>query len=544
MHTEIFKQIDLLIEMSGSLLDDRDIEADLIQVNKEIQNKKQRLDDLKSMMNDARYFNASSELVDKNIEVSLKSKIIRFNQKLKEIEKNLKGIKEREESLDRVIASLKEEIEENQKYVNALSSKIGQDSTYKKVVDQEKRHLQDLEEELKEKEQEYEEISKEVELHEQAKEEIIHQRNENEANLKEVQDNLSNPNSYINEELKQQDERELSSLNEDLDLLQKKKLEYLTDPNMIGADAKELIINHNYTEALNKIKELVKIVKAKPYMDVTNLSVLDEQLEKLENQRSELSQYIDSKNYAEMNSEAIKKRKEYLKQAIASKEEEVKKYQDSLLNINQDVEQHLSVFIESLEEELVTLMKEISEYQSLLAKSNHRKTKTNLDSAILKKEKEAEVLKELLHRSKKDLLLQISISHTLEKIIGKYQEDIGEKKDEMENFDHLTIFDEVSINYIEEEKDKEKLKKIQDEIREIKNRKKYTKTPDEVYDQLEMLLASDDLVNKNDNKSENSIEIDDLFEEEPAEPKIKVVEMIPAQTIQAKTTQGGTSYGS
>lgn len=60
-----------------------DIEAELVTVNKEIQNKKQEIEDLKSMMNDARYFNASSELVDKNIEVSLKSKISRLNREIK-----------------------------------------------------------------------------------------------------------------------------------------------------------------------------------------------------------------------------------------------------------------------------------------------------------------------------------------------------------------------------------------------------------------------------------------------------------------------------
>ena len=39
MHTEIFSNIDLLIEMAGSTLDVQDIESDLIQVNKDIQDK-------------------------------------------------------------------------------------------------------------------------------------------------------------------------------------------------------------------------------------------------------------------------------------------------------------------------------------------------------------------------------------------------------------------------------------------------------------------------------------------------------------------------
>ena len=86
MHTDIFSNIDLLIEMAGSSLNTLDIEGELKDINKEIQDKKAQIEDLKGMMNDTRYFNASSELVDKNIEVSLKSKISRLNRKIKDIQ--------------------------------------------------------------------------------------------------------------------------------------------------------------------------------------------------------------------------------------------------------------------------------------------------------------------------------------------------------------------------------------------------------------------------------------------------------------------------
>ena len=87
-----------------------------------------------------------------------------------------------------------------------------------------------------------------------------------------------------------------------------------------------------------------------------------------------------------------------------------------------------------------------------------------------------------------------------------------------------------------------------EEIKQIKNRQKFDKTPDEIYDQIEMLLGSqniisDTLESKLQNKETIDEQIDDLFEEEKQEePLLKVVEMIPAQTVQSEKT-GGTSYG-
>ena len=99
MHTEIFNNIDLLVSMANSSLNVGDIESELVTINKEIQNKKQEIEDLKSSMNDTRYFNASSELVDKNIEVSLKSKIARLNREIKDIETKNEKVKEDESKL-------------------------------------------------------------------------------------------------------------------------------------------------------------------------------------------------------------------------------------------------------------------------------------------------------------------------------------------------------------------------------------------------------------------------------------------------------------
>ena len=550
MHTEIFNQIDLLVSMAGSTLNTDDIESELITINKEIQDKKQEMQDLKGMMNDTRYFNASSELVDKNIEVSLKSKISRLSRKIKDIHYKLDEVKKEEEKLHLDITSLKTRLEENRNYVKTLESKANANPVFQDIFVNEENHIKKLEEELKSKSDRYDTILKELELNNQALSEMTLKKDSEEARLKDIMDDLNNPKAYIDEDLKMRDEERLNSLQESLEVLQKRKLEYLTDPNMIGADVKELIINNDYTEALNKIKELLQIVKAKPYMDVVNLSVLDEELEKKENERAELSNLIDSKNYKEMNSDAIGKRIAYIREEIESEQKGISDYQLSVQNIDQNVVANLSNLIKNLEDEIGSLIKEIEEYQTMIKdNSKTRKTKANLENTILKKEKEKEAMEGVLANYKSDLLFQINVSNMLSEMIDKFNHNIENYQKEMQELQRLSAMNEASKDFIEEEQDKEKLRNINEEIKQIKNRKKYTRTPDEIYDEIEMLLAKETSVEapttKVEVKEEVTIpEVDNLFTDTLEEqPRIKVVEMIPAQTVHSEATSGGATYG-
>lgn len=548
MHTDIFNNIDLLIEMAGSTLNTLDIEGELRDINKEIQDKKGQIEDLKGMMNDTRYFNASSELVDKNIEVSLKSKISRLNRKIKDIQLKLNDVKKEEAKTHDDVIALKDRIEKNKEYISLLESKSGKlDSAYQSIVEQENMAMESLKQELAKKDKRYQEVLRELEVHEQALKELSDKKNSDSARLREIEDNLGNPNAYIDEDLKSHDEERLNSLNESLVSLQKRRLEYLTDPNMIGMDAKELIANNDFTEALKKIKELVTIVKAKPFMDITNKQILDEELEKKEAERTELANYIDSKNYAGMSSNVAQKRIEYLNKELEKEKALILQYQEENKKIEQEIGADLSPLIGGLEEEIRNISSEIEDYQTLLQdNTKSRKTKTNLENAILKKEKEKDAMNDILDNYKKDLLFKIKSSNRLEKLLERYNQDITQKTEEIEVLNRMALFDGASKDYIEEEQDKEKLKKINDEIKQIKNCRKYDRTPDEIYDQIEMLLANTkvDAPIKEEKEEENQVEvpIDGLFDNEPTkeEPLIKVVEMIPATTV---SEMGGHSYG-
>ncbi len=549
MHTEVFNNIDLLVEMAGSFFSAEEIESDLIAINKDIKNKKQKIEDLKNLMVDTRYFNASSELVDKNIEISLKSKISRLNKKIKDLTEEFNEVKEKESVLNREINALKQNLDVARKYVETLELKTSSGSTsYENIVKKEKEHLSLLEKDLKQKQGKYQAVLKEMELHKQALNELNSKLEIDKDRLQDVMDNLANPNTYIDEELKKSDEEKLQSLNVSLEDLEKKKLEYLTDPIMIAADAKELVIANDYQKALKKIQELLNIVKSKPFMDINNVNILDDELEKKESERLELANYIDSKNYDTLNDDFINKRKDYLTNFIKQKEEEIKQTEDTIKEINLEIEDNLSNLIQELETKIDVITKQIDSYKEMLEdKSKSKKTKANLENAIIKKEKEKEIMNDILLKYKDNLLFQINLVNTLSKLIKKYNFYIEQSREEISNLENLAVIETSAKDVYEEECDKDKLKNINEEINQIKKRKKYDRTPDEIYDQIEMILASSNSTKVLETKSkDDDIKIDDLFDDDLVSgetKRYKVVEMIPAKTVQASTNNGGVSDG-
>jgi len=550
MHTEVFNNIDTLINMANSTLSIDEINMELIPLRRQINNKKTEIEDLKSLMNETRYFNASNELVDKNIEISLKNKISRLNRKIKDIKNHIEEIKSSEKSLHTNITNLKEQLGKNEAYVKTLTIKANNsesNSYYKDLLAKEEENVKSLERELDEKNSDYDEILKELELNNQANNELNEKLETEKNRLNDVLDNLENPNAYIDEDLKASDEEKLVSYTEELERLEKRRIELLTDANMIGTDAKELIVNNEYNAALDKIKELITIIKTKPYMDVTSNSVLEEELEKKEALRVELSAIIDNKNYNEIDSNAISKRIEFLRNENETLKNNINVYQNEINTIDEFVNSNLGPAINDTENEISKVEANIKEYRNLLKEKNkNNRSKANIENVITKKEKEKEILNSILVGYKEDLLYRINRTNILKNLINRLEVNIEDHQNESINLEKISLLDFKTKDVIEEENDKEKLRVLNEEIKNIKNRQQYDKNPDEIYDQIEMYLANLSSTAKvvTEKKEVSAIEVDDLFVNEDNSTvtssanevnidnkRLKVISMIPVETI-------------
>ncbi len=534
MHTAVFSNIDTLINMADSELGIDEINAELISLNKQIRNKQNEIEDLETIMTESRYFNASNELVDKNIEISLKNKISRLNRKIKEIKTNIEEIKNREKSLYENINSLKSKIAVNQSYIAKLKTKATNSSNnyYNNLLDNEEKNEILLSEELEDKTANYNELLKELEEN-NALFNSLNSKLESEKNrLNDVLDNLENPSTYIDEDLKQSDNENLENLKENLKDLEERKVKLLTDATMIGADAKELIASNNIIAALSKIKELVRIVKEKPYMDINSSSILDEELEKKESLRGELSALIDNKSYDETDNNALNSRILYLNMEIESNEKSIEIYKNEINATDTFVNEKLSININDLEQAILKLEKSISKSHNLLKeKKNSPRNRANIENDLTKKEKEKNILNDILNSYKKDLLAKIDRTNILNNLIKDLENLNSKYKEEKSTLDKLSLLDLKTKNFAEEDNDKEELKKLTAEIRAIKNRQKFDKTPDEIYDQIDMALAS--LSPASSTKSEiDNLDVPSSNNELPKSTElIKVIEMIPVETV-------------
>lgn len=534
MHTEVFNNIDTLIEMAGASAKNMDeVNAELITLKRQMRNKTNEIEDFKSILSDARYFNASNELVDKNIEISLKNKIARLKRKIKEIDSNGNTLNSNEESLHEEINSLKKKLNKNEKYVQVLEVKASNNSDnsyYINMLETEKNNVLELRSVLDNKNKEYEDILKELELNNQAKKELEVTLSNEEVRLSDILDNLSNPNAYIDEELKKNDEEKLATLEKDLAALEKRELELVTDASVIGADAKELIAINDIEGAILKIKELVTIVKAKPYMDINNVEILDEELEKKESLRIELAGLIDSKNYEGINSDTIKERINYLNTEIENNNETLAKIKNEISDIDEVISNVLSKKISDLETEIINGEKIVQDYKDLLKlKDNAPKTRTNLEQAIAKKQKEIQVLDNILAAYKDDLLNKINDTNKLNERIKEKENNNSKYLKEQEELQKVTLINFQTKDLVEEEKDKEDLRKLNEEIKQIKIRKQYEKSPNEIYDQIEMALASMKPVPSLREEKNKNLNIDNLIEDSSS--KIEEIIESPVEEV-------------
>ncbi len=548
MNTEIFNNIDTLISMADSPLNIDDINTELISLKRLITNKKNEIEDLKNIMVDSRYFNASNELVDKNIEISLKNKINRLNHKIKDLKNTIEDIKNREKSVHDDIASLKEKLTLNSNYVKTLENKAKNSTAnnyYQELLAKEEQNVADLTTELEEKSNLYNSILEELKLNNQAHKELTDKLNTETNRLNDILDSLNNPNAYLDEDLKNADEEKLAHLEEELNNLEKRKLELLTDACKIGADAKDFIISNDLPSALNKIKELITIVKSKPYMDINNPAILDEELEKKENLRAELSSLIDSRSYEELDNTSLNKRMNYIKDTLETNKETITRYENEITKIDEIVNSSLGTSITDLETEILNLEKSITEYRTLLKdKTKPTRTKANLENVITKKEKEKNILNDILTSYKTNLLSKISASTVFENLITDIENENKELNLELNKLSKLSMLDLKTKDLVSEEEDKEKLKQVNDEIKAIKNRQKFTKTPDEIYDEIDMSLLAvtkDEAPSSETNQELSNTPTIDLsnttYPENNAPEKIKVVEIIPVETV--KESSGG-----
>lgn len=509
MQADIIELIDTLVRMTGSTTNVETLQNELDEIKKLITNKEIDLQDLKESMVDDKYYDASGEVVDRNIEISLTKKIKRLKKMADEIKEELETAKNDELALHDEVKKLKEELDASSKYIEVIEERIHTTNSaeikenYQELLTIERNNYATIEVKLSEKLAEYSRVQKEIECLAVALSEMEENIAKETDKLEETKKNLANPKTYSDEALRKADEEKLSKLIEEIDELDKRRLNILTDPVMIANDVKELVANDDKSNSLLKLKELITLVKSIPYMDESDVGKLNGKLASLEKELKELTKAVENKKYNGQDNSLIEERINYLKNIIELAKINIDQIRENITIIDTQRVAFIKNKITNAEDAAREIEKSIAEYHALMNNDDKKseKVSSSLKAAYNKKVKELENVHNIVNAYKDDLRALIKEAFDAENVeITEITKTIKLHEAEITKLTKLMVLNSKTKDVIAEEKDKAKIKELNDEIKNINFRLTFDKSPDEIYDDIEMILGSIGFV---ENKSRN-----------------------------------------
>jgi len=513
VQTDIIKKINLLVEMSDTTNHYESLKEELKVLEVDIEKLKEQLRTLKDSMTDSKYVKASDRIIDENIKIGLENKLREYQKRLSLVKVDIEEVSKEEEEYHEVILELEDEIKISKNFLASLELKlktIGQKdksvySFYEDLVENATKEMKANETRLQVKQKAYEQVEKRLASFGELRYELESKIEKESERLEETKNVLASSTSYIDEESKKQDELLVVKLTNSLEDAEKRRLEIITDPAFIGHEAEDLILSDDRTSALEKAKELVTIVKSRPYMDY-RYDELDEVFEESTQKRDEFANQIENKNYDGSDDSIIDNRIQYL---LKVKEEKLKE-QDSLKQkirkLDVDVVSELMDLISTAKDARNSLKVDIEEYKKVINSNSDFKTpkkKASLNAAFHRKCEELDNINEIIKSYEVDLENVVMHSKVLEEQeLMQIKESLRQIEEEIKALEKKKMLNGRSKDILAIERDRNTLKELSDSVEAINHRKKYMKSPDEIYDEIEISLSSyDDVETDEDEKS-------------------------------------------
>lgn len=518
MQSKIFSLIDLLLKMANTKNTYEELEAKRNLLLDEINNLKKAIDDLSSSMTDDKYFDASSEIVDRNIEISIVKKLANLEYEEEELEKKLDEKRKKEQDLLVSIEKLKERIvksksnmslvDDRVKFaknedVKQLYSSLYQDEEKKSGIDEQE--LNSLNNDLKANSAEMESLNQAISSVKEKCETL-------KARLSDVRSSLSNKKSYIDKSAMSKDKEELEALNKDLKRLEEEQSRILMNPVMLVSDIKDLIMNKDDNAALDKLKQLENSINEIPYMNIENKQDLLKELDRLKSQKDEIISSINDHEYVSCDITLIDNRISWLKSLIIYYKRSIKAYEEEIKYIDNNLVLPASKELKSAESEALNAEKQIDEYNSII--NDESKSALAISTMKIAKDKKISdfnVITDIANKYQTSIGLLIEKSVNLQnESISELEEKIEEGNAEINKLEELKQKGIKSKNAIKQEDDRKAAQKIDDDIKAINHRLTFDATPAQIIDDIEMMLTS----NMNDSAKELTIAPNDKKEAE------------------------------
>lgn len=547
MKEKIFVLLDELVSMSGSEYTTESLNLELDELNKKINGLKSLIKKTKENMNDSKYLDLSAQMMDRNIEITLKQRIGNLEDSINDIETNIDASVEKEKNNSAMLEKLETEITETKKLIEAFNNKKRNtldtmvSATYETLLSEYKKKLKEKENSLNESLKEKDNIGNEIEYLSTTNQELLNKLSSTKEKLEETQETLKNEKNYFDYNSKKMDEKNLGNLEKELKEYENQKLTILTDPANLANEAKNLIVQENWNNAISKIKELITVLKTIPYINETDSKFLTKKANELKANIEDKRSEINAKTYETRENDVLTSRIAYLTDLNDNLQDKIKTIEEITADIDNKMVLDLKNEIDNTENNRMVVENNLQDLEKL----TDDKDNVDLLATIMAYRKELSSIDKVLASQNNDLESLVDFSLSLE--------DLGiTKLKEHEKANTATIKDlekelSLKIKFKDEKtklQDQNDLDQMEKELKLITNSLKYNKTPDEIYQDIDVIMASidfDEPVRRTRTQHMNVV-VPKLNEIKPEVKKdnniknnndgrIKVVEIIPVNPI-------------
>lgn len=518
MQSNTFELIDLLVKMSGSKSNLDELKAELDDTYLKIDKIEKKLDSLDEEMSDDKYFDASSEIVDRNIKISLVKKIQKLNKVKAGIDKDLEQASDEERRLHDKLEELNQKLAKASEYTSVIKAEDSSSNAYNNMLSSETERESKLAKKKEETENEFEKIQKKVEYLLNASKEIVEKIEKENERLEEVENNLSNIKSYIDIETKEKDEAKYIDTKNELDKLIEHKEDIINDAVYIAGKVKEYVANNDQDKAKIEFNKLIDQIKKIPYMDLEN-DQIEVEMSKLDDELKNYDAEISSKEYQTMDKEFIEERIKYLEDFIKTRNEYIVSLNNRINELNNENEL-LSGKIYSSEEKISDIDDSLIDYESYDYESNEL-PKSVVQASNNKLNEEKENISNITDNYRSDLVQNIKEIKDLENSVNNLKSNISKKESELDELNKKLALNTTSTNILEEEKDKITLEKINTKITNLKNREKFNKSLSTIAKEFEMVNSSPDFI--------GDLEVEETPELPSGDTEVEVIDELPIE---------------
>lgn len=493
MQSNIFELIDLLVKMSSSKSNIDELKADLDDTLNNISLTEDKLKQIEAEMTDEKYFDASSEIVDRNIKISLVKKIQKLNKIKSDLERELDQVKEDERNIHSKIEDNKKEIDEANNYNQVISTCSNNKESFTNMLASENERITDLLAKKEELDSAYLKIQKKVEYLSNSLLEVNEKIEKENERLNEIDHNLSNIKAYIDFDAKEDDEKEYLSVKNDLELLINHRDQITNDPVYIASLIKEHIANDDKDNVEKEFNHLIEIVKEIPYMSLEN-NEIEVEMKKLDDELKNYDSEISQKDYQTLDSVFIEDRILYLEDSIKNSKDLIRSLNDKKGKLEYENE-IISEKIYRSEIQIKSINKSLSDYEEYDYECGEL-SKSVVQAANNKLIEEKNNISEIVANYRKDLVKNINEIKIINNQLAYFENEVTNKESELDELNKKLALNTSSKNILEEEKDKLALEKINEKINNLKFREEFNKSVSEILEEFEMLNSSLEFVDK------------------------------------------------